>query len=175
MVARRWAGTIAVLVVGIVIGAGTIVASTFVNQYTSTDRFCTSCHTMAVVATEPHALSSPHERNAAGIRVSCADCHIPAPNWFVETYVHGMSAVRDMFAEFTHDYSRPGVWSARRKELAEKVREEMRANDSLTCRRCHDAAAIMPASESGRAAHAMAATSRLTCVQCHVSVVHADQ
>jgi nitrate/TMAO reductase-like tetraheme cytochrome c subunit len=169
---RRWVGTIAFLVVGLLVGASGIIASTFVNQYTSTDRFCTSCHTMAVVATEPQALNSPHESNAAGIRVGCADCHTPATNWFTETYLHGVSAVRDMFAEFTHDYSQPGVWNARRRELAEKVRDEMRANDSLTCRRCHDAAAIRPAGETGRAAHAMLAGSQMTCVQCHTNLVH---
>ncbi|HML13474.1 MAG TPA: NapC/NirT family cytochrome c [Xanthobacteraceae bacterium] len=175
MAGKRWLGAIALLVVGGAVGAGGIIASTFMNQYTSTDRFCTSCHTMAVVATEPHALNSAHESNAAGFRVGCADCHTPATNWFTETYLHGVSSVRDTFAEFTHDYSRPGVWNARRRELAGKVRDEMRANDSLTCRRCHDAAAIRPASESGRAAHAMVVSAGMTCVQCHANLVHAPQ
>jgi cytochrome c-type protein NapC len=175
MAGTRWIGTAAVVIVSAVAGAGAIIASTFINQFTATDRFCTSCHTMAAVATDPHALNSAHERNAAGIGVSCADCHIPATNWFTETYVHGTSAIRDMYAEFTHDYSKPGVWNARRKELAKKEREQMRANDSFSCRRCHDAAAIRPASEAGRAAHAMLADSGRTCVQCHANLVHADQ
>jgi nitrate/TMAO reductase-like tetraheme cytochrome c subunit len=175
MARRRWIGIAAAVILSGAAGAGAIITSTFINQFTSTDRFCTSCHTMAAVATEPHALNSPHENNAAGVRVSCADCHIPATNWFVETYVHGTSAMRDMYAEFTKDYSEPGVWNARRRELAKIERERMRANDSLTCRRCHDAAAIRSASESGRTAHAMLAASGLTCVQCHANLVHADQ
>jgi nitrate/TMAO reductase-like tetraheme cytochrome c subunit len=173
MAARGLLGAIALLAAGGVIGAGGIIASTFVNQYTSTDRFCTSCHTMAIMATDPRALSSPHERNAAGFRVSCADCHIPATNWFADTYLHAVNGIGDTIAEFTHDYGNTAVWNARRPALAEKVRTEMLGNDSLACRRCHDAPAIRPASEAGRAAHAMASEARMTCIQCHANLVHA--
>ena len=58
MAGRRWVGTIVLLLLGAGLGAGAIIASTFINQFTSTDRFCTSCHTMAVVAAEPAALNS---------------------------------------------------------------------------------------------------------------------
>jgi flagellar basal body P-ring protein FlgI len=52
----------AVFVVGGVIGAGGIIASTEINRQTSTDALCTSCHTMSVVVADPHYQQSAHER-----------------------------------------------------------------------------------------------------------------
>ncbi len=104
--------------------------------------------------------------------MSCADCHIPTTSWFTETYTHAANAISDVIAELIHDYSNSAVWNARRNELAEKVRADMERNDSVTCRRCHDASAMRPRREAGRAAHAMSIASRLTCVQCHANLVH---
>lgn len=170
---RRWLAVLAVLIAGGAIGAAVIVASTFVNSYTSTEAFCTSCHSMATVAADPHYLQSGHRINAAGVSASCADCHVPATNWFTETYSHAVDGLRDGVAEFTHNYSDPAVWSARLPALAARVREEMRSQDSLTCRKCHDAARIHPASAAGQSAHAMMAQGKITCVSCHANVAHA--
>jgi nitrate/TMAO reductase-like tetraheme cytochrome c subunit len=168
----RWPAILALLAAGGLVGAGAIVASIEVNRHTSTDAFCTSCHSMAHVAAEPQFKRSTHRSNAAGVRPSCGDCHIPATNWFVETYAHAVKGAWDVFAESTHDYRDPAVWEARRVELAHSVRDEMRSQDSVTCRRCHDAAAIHPASERGRAAHALAREGRMTCIDCHFNLVH---
>ncbi len=171
---RSWLFIAALLAVGIFIGAGAIIASVAVNRYTSTDAFCVSCHTMATLAADPHFIQSPHRANAEGVQASCGDCHIPATNWFAETYAHAASGIRDVFAEFTHDYaSNQAAWEARRVVLAAEVREEMRREDSITCRHCHDARAIKPASEQGRAAHALLREGRLTCIDCHFNLVHA--
>ena len=164
---------LALLVAGGVIGAGGIIVSLEVNRATSTDAFCTSCHTMATVAADPHFRQSRHEANAAGLPVSCGDCHIPSGNWFVETYAHVAFGLRDVVAEYTHNFNDPEVWQKRRTELAEEVRGEMRRNGDVTCRKCHDAAAIRPATEAGRAAHAMLAQGQVTCVDCHINLVHA--
>jgi len=43
----------------------------------------------------------------------------------------------------------------------------------VTCRSCHDANAIKPASERGRAAHALMQERKLTCIDCHFNLVHA--
>jgi cytochrome c-type protein NapC len=49
----------------------------------------------------------------------------------------------------------------------------MRAQDSVTCRSCHEAGAIAPKSEAGRAAHARVGKGGATCVDCHRNLVHA--
>ena len=135
---------------------------------------CTSCHTMAVLVADTHFQQSGHEANAAGIRVGCSDCHIESGNWFVETYEHVASGLRVRpVAEHTHNYDDPALWKKRRVELAARVRDEMHRNNSATCRKCHDATAIRPASEAGRAAHAMLQQGQTTCVDCHINIVHA--
>jgi len=170
---RRWLAIFALVVTGAMIGSGVIVASTMVNRYTSRESFCTSCHSMATVAADPHYRQSAHRTNAAGALANCADCHVPATNWFVETYAHAVDGIRDGIAEYTSNVSDPAVWAARLPALADRVREEMRRQDSVTCRKCHDASAIRPASETGHAAHAMLAQGRMTCIDCHFYVVHA--
>ena len=170
---RRWLAILALLAVGGVLGAAAIVASTSFNRYTSTESFCTSCHSMVGIGAEPHYEQSAHRANAAGVLANCADCHVPATNWFVETYSHAVDGIRDGLAEYTSNVSDPAAWAARLPVLADRVREEMRLNDGVTCRKCHDANVIRPASEAGRAAHAMLAQRQITCIDCHFNIVHA--
>jgi cytochrome c-type protein NapC len=170
---KRWSTIFAVLIAGGAIGAGAVVASTFVNGYTSTEAFCTSCHSMANVAADPHYLQSGHRTDAAGVLASCADCHVPANNWFIETYSHVTDGIRDGIAEYTHNYNDPAVWAARLPALAQRVRAEMQRENSVTCRKCHDPAQIRPATPAGQTAHATLAQGKVTCVMCHSDVAHA--
>lgn len=158
---------------GLLIGAALIIGSVAINRYTSTDKFCRSCHAMASLATDPHYVQSAHQANGEGVRAGCGDCHIPHDSWFAETYAHAVDGVRDEIAELTHNYDDPAVWEPRRIARAEIVREEMRRDDSAVCRDCHNTAAIKPASDAGRAAHALLGNQRLTCIDCHFNLVHA--
>jgi len=173
MSGKPWPLLLVFLVVGGLIGAAAIVGVVEGNRYTSTDSFCTSCHSMQFVANDPHFLQSAHRANSAGVRPSCGDCHIPKTNWFIETWTHVASGTRDVIAEWTHNYGDPKVWEARRTELAHEVRNLMREQDSVTCRSCHDAGAVQPKSERGRAAHALLREGRMTCIDCHFNLVHA--
>jgi len=170
---RRGLSVIGLLLAGAIVGAGALIASVEANRHTGSDAFCTSCHSMAQVAADRHYQQSAHRSNAAGVYPSCGNCHIPKTNWFVETYAHVAGGIKDTIAEHTNDFSKPGTWEARRTELAHYVRDEMRRQDSVTCRSCHDANAIKPASERGRAAHALMQERKLTCIDCHFNLVHA--
>jgi nitrate/TMAO reductase-like tetraheme cytochrome c subunit len=170
---RRWLTIFVLLAVGAAIGAGAIIASTVVNRLTSTEAFCTSCHSMANVAADPHYLQSAHRNNATGVLANCADCHVPSNNWFVETYSHAVDGVRDVIAEYTTDVSAPAVWAVQLPILAQRVRDEMQREDSVTCRKCHDPGQIHPASAAGQSAHAMLAQGHVTCVTCHAGIAHA--
>lgn len=158
---------------GLLIGAALILGSVAINRYTSTDKFCTSCHAMASLAADSHYVQSAHQANGEGVRAGCGDCHIPHGRWFAETYAHATDGMRDEIAELTHNYNDPAVWEPRRIALADIVREEMRRDDSAACRDCHNPAAIKPQSEAGRAAHALLGTERVTCIDCHFNLVHA--
>ena len=174
MPSSRWLFLCSLFVAGGLIGASAIVISTEINRRTSTDAFCTSCHSMAVMAADPHFQQSGHEANAAGIRVSCSDCHIPPGNWFIETYAHVSSGLRDVIAEYTHNFDDPTVWQRRRGELALQVHDQMRRSSGITCRKCHDAVAIHPTSDAGRSAHAALQQGRVTCIDCHANIVHSQ-
>jgi nitrate/TMAO reductase-like tetraheme cytochrome c subunit len=154
---RRWPVVLGLFLGGAVVGAMAIVTSTVVNRATSTEAFCTSCHSMANVAADPHYLQSMHRANAVGVLASCADCHVPSNNWFVETYSHVVDGVRDGFAEYTGHFDDPAVWKARLPALAQRVHDEMTRENSSTCRKCHDAVQIRPASPAEQSAHAMLA------------------
>jgi nitrate/TMAO reductase-like tetraheme cytochrome c subunit len=171
MTINRWS-FVALLLVAAVVGAGAMMASFAVNHATSTDAFCTGCHTMALQYADQYFQHSKHQSNAEGVRPSCGDCHIPTTNWFIETYVHVTSGIRDVYVESTHDFSDPKVWEARRAGLQQEARAQLRAWDSVTCRSCHDASAIKPSSDAGRQSHALLAQGGVTCVDCHINLVH---
>jgi len=167
----RWL-LIALLLVAAVIGAGGMMASFAVNHLTSTDAFCASCHTMSLQFNDPYFQNSAHRTNNIGIRPSCGDCHIPTTNWFIETYVHVTSGIRDVFIESTTKFDDPKLWQARRVALEQQAHNEIRGWDSVTCRSCHDASAIKPQSDAGRQSHALLAQGGVTCVDCHTNLVH---
>jgi nitrate/TMAO reductase-like tetraheme cytochrome c subunit len=173
MPGRQWRAAFALLAAGALVGAAIIVIVTEVDRRTSTDAFCTSCHSMAAVAADPHFKQSVHENNSAGLRTRCGDCHIPPGNWLEETFSHVSLGIRDVLAEYTHNFSDAAVWEKQRTQLAAKVRDEMRRSDSMTCRKCHDATAIRPTSEAGRAAHALLQQGRMSCIECHIDLAHA--
>lgn len=173
MFRRQWLLVVVLLVAGAVVGAAAIVASTFINHFTATEAFCsTSCHTMAMQAQNPAYGNSPHRANAYGVLAGCSDCHIPTNNWFIETYTHVTSGMRDAFVELTGNVNDPAAWTARRIELRREVLATMRSQNSTTCRKCHEAAAIQPPSEAGRQAHALLLAGQATCVDCHLNTFH---
>jgi len=169
----RWWFVLAILVAGGVLGAGAVIASLDINRRTSTDNFCTACHSMQRLANNSFFLTSAHHTNPLGVIPTCGDCHIPARNWFEETYTHITQGLSDTYAELTQDFSDPKVWEKRRIALAHEVRETMRAQDSVTCRSCHDRDAVRPTSQRGQAAHALMREGRMTCIDCHFNLVHA--
>jgi len=159
---------------GLVLGAAAIIGVTEFNLRTSTDAFCTSCHTMSIVAAEPSFQKSSHRHNSFGVVVTCSDCHIPRTSWFTETYTHISKGIRDVIAEQIGGFQDLAAWARRRAELASYAIDEMRASGSLTCHSCHLASAIEPQSNAGKAAHAMLAKGQANCVDCHLvhSTVH---
>ena len=80
---------------------------------------------------------SKHRSNSKGVIASCADCHIPTTNWFIETYTHASSGMRDVFMELTHNFKDQKNWEAHRAKLTPEVQAKLRRQDSVTCRSCH--------------------------------------
>ena len=153
-------------------GAAGIIFLTEFNRHTSTTAFCTSCHSMTPIASDPHYQQSAHVSNSSGVIPSCGDCHIPKTNWFVETYVHMKSGIHDLIAEMTTNFDDQKGWEARRLAMATGVHETMRREGNATCKSCHAPANIKPASQTGQMIHASLQADQVACVSCHRNLVH---
>src|SRR4029077_19470628 len=71
----RWS-VLALLIVGLLIGAGGVIATQVMVAETGTNEFCGgACHSMQWVAQEYK--QSVHSTNRTGMRAGCHDCHIP--------------------------------------------------------------------------------------------------
>ena len=144
------------------------------DRFTSTDEFCTSCHAMQAYIAEAEVYkTSAHQTTASGVRPGCADCHIPK-GLVAATYTHVVNGVGDLLGEITFDYNDPKVWEAEKPRLAYAVRDWMLANDSSTCRTCHEQASIKPKRKRGQRQHQTALKEGTTCIACHYNLVHEE-
>jgi cytochrome c-type protein NapC len=164
--------TLAVLA-GVGAGVLLLLAGQGAYHYSSTDEFCsTACHSMqAYVATEPHFLSSSHRSTPTGIEVGCSDCHVP-PSFPDNLIYKTQAGLSDIYAEMTNDFSDPAVWTARREDLAHKVRDWYIETDSAACKSCHTDEKLNPKRESGQRQHELAERNGVTCIGCHFNLVH---
>lgn len=164
--------TIAAFVVGGVIGLGVALGAEQMDRMTSTDEFCTSCHSMQTYIAEAEAYeTSVHRTTRSGVQPGCGDCHIPE-GLVVATYTHAVNGISDLWGQITHDYEDPAVWDAEKGRLAHAARLWFRETDSATCRGCHVEAAIMPERKRGQRQHKEARKTGMTCIDCHYNLVH---
>ncbi|PIW29282.1 MAG: cytochrome C [Rhodospirillales bacterium CG15_BIG_FIL_POST_REV_8_21_14_020_66_15] len=163
-----------VFVIGGAAGLLAALAAEEMDRVTGTDEFCTSCHAMATyIAKSETYLKSAHQTTKSGVRPGCADCHIPK-GLVAATYTHIVNGVSDLIGEYSHDWTDPKVWEAEKPRLAYAVRDWMRANDSITCRGCHEQASIKPERKRGQRQHKEALSTGMTCIDCHYNLVHEE-
>jgi cytochrome c-type protein NapC len=156
----------------LIVGAGIMFGTGAAIEATGTDAFCaTACHSHEEFI-YPEWKESVHYSNRSGVRAGCADCHIPK-EYPDKLIVKTKAGIRDSYHEFfLGSISTREKFEARRTEMAEKVWEEMRANDSKACRTCHKVESF--AGQSGRAErmHGRMETGGTTCIDCHDGVAH---
>ncbi len=166
--------TIFTFVIGGLAGLGFALTVEKIDHLTTTDKFCTSCHAMQnYIANSETYRTSAHQTTSIGVRPKCADCHIPK-GLISATYAHVVNGVSDLWGEFSFDYEDPKVWEAEKPRLAFAVRDWLRANDSVTCRSCHDETSIKPQRKRGQRQHEDARNSAMTCIDCHYNLVHEE-
>lgn len=157
------------LVLGGFAGIGFLVFLMEFDHYTSTEEFCTTCHSMTLAA-NPYR-ESVHYLPTSGVRASCGDCHV-SPGVFRATWDHFIGG-KDLFRQiFGADYDDPVVNALHLPDAAFRAREWFRKNDSHTCRRCHVQDAIVGKRADTQAIH-QEETDGKTCVDCHINIVHA--
>lgn len=164
--------TFAALIIGGIVGILVALGAEEMDRYTSTDEFCTSCHlTKTYIAEAETYKTSVHQTTTSGVRPGCADCHIPK-GLVAATYTHVVNGISDIWGQTTHNYEDPAVWKAEKARLAYATRDWFRANDSATCRNCHEQSSIKPKRKRGQRQHAQALKSEMTCIDCHYNLVH---
>lgn len=156
------------LVLGGIAGIGFMVFLIEFDHYTSSEAFCTTCHSMSLAA-EPYRQSA-HFLPTSGVRASCGDCHV-SPGVFAATWDHFLGS-KDLFRQmFGANYDDPVVNALHTPEAAFGAREWFRRNDSHTCRRCHVQEAIVGKRADTQAIHKEDAKGK-TCIDCHINLVH---
>jgi nitrate/TMAO reductase-like tetraheme cytochrome c subunit len=156
------------LVLGGLGGIATMVFLIEFDHFTSSNEFCTSCHSMAYA--EQTYRASVHYNSASGVRASCGDCHV-SEGVFAATWDHAMGT-KDLFKQlFGPDYDDPVINLLHLPEAAFHARQWFRERDSATCRRCHELTAIQGKRADTAAIHLEDAQGK-TCIDCHYNLVH---
>jgi nitrate/TMAO reductase-like tetraheme cytochrome c subunit len=156
------------LLIGGMAGMGFVLFLIEFDHYTSTEEFCTTCHSMEIVA-EPYR-ESAHYRPASGVRASCGDCHVSegvfAATW--DHFVGGKDVIRQIFGP---DYDDPVINALHTPDAAFAAREWFKRRDSATCKRCHVKDAIFGERPDTMLIHREDAKDK-TCIECHYNLVH---
>jgi len=160
-----------VLIAVIIGGVSGIVFILFLiefDHFTSSETFCTGCHSMELAA-EPYRESS-HYKPASGVRASCGDCHV-SEGVIAATWDHFIGG-KDLFSQvFGPDYDDPVVSALHLPEAAFAARDWFKKNGSATCLRCHVKDAIVGNRPGTRQIHLEDAKDK-TCIDCHINLVH---
>jgi nitrate/TMAO reductase-like tetraheme cytochrome c subunit len=138
------------------------------DHLTSTEAFCTTCHSMGLAA-EPYRQST-HYHPASGVRASCGDCHV-SQGVLTATWDHAMGT-KDLLKQlFGPRYDHPVVNLLHLPEAAFAARQWFKERDSATCRRCHVQEAISGRRSNTLQVHQVEAKGK-TCIDCHINLVH---
>jgi len=168
----RTLGSGKVWLAAVIFAAGVLFTALF-NMglaYTNTTEFCTSCHSMKWNLEE--FADSDHYENHAGVRIGCADCHVPKQ--FFPKMAAKIMAAKDVWHEILGTIDTKEKFEARRWEMANRVWAKLKATDSRECRNCHswEAMAFDLQDKVARKKHQRARDEGKTCIDCHKGVTH---
>ena len=159
---------------GSVIG-GIVICAAYatVLDYTSSLHFCAdSCHEMhsTVYAEYTH---SKHFKNAHGVVVVCADCHVPHHNW-PATFATKFMATFELWNHVVDREYELKNFNPRRLILAKRVWAHFAADNAAECKACHKFANMVLEEQNpaARAMHTEAMKRDANCVECHEGITH---
>ena len=166
------------LAMGIVLAFGFIAGVIFWGGFntgmevTSTEAFCTSCHEMRDNVFE-ETKSRIHYSNRSGVRVTCADCHVP--HEWTHKIVRKVQASKELWGKITGKIDTRYEFKEHRKQMAMREWARLKENDSRECRNCHNYEYMDLSVQSNRAGnfHSKAlASGDKTCIDCHKGIAH---
>jgi cytochrome c-type protein NapC len=154
-------------------GAVLVVGGAAGLAWTETEAFCTGCHEMRDNVYAEYK-GTIHDRNRAGVRAICSDCHVPKEP--VALIKRKFAASFEVWGHLTGAIDTKEKFQARKTELAHHVWKRMKETDSLECRNCHDAAHMESTlmSEKAQSRHLKMKTEGKTCIDCHFGIAHTE-
>ena len=172
--------TVAIAIVAVVLVVGLVAFQPVTRNVIAQQGVCTYCHVVReYVADARLSYSVPHPPPREGkpseeAQARCVDCHLPeGVVGTVFAYTH-FASLTDLFGRFRdRNAERAAEWIPAREAAANRVRTEMQASDSVTCRGCHIESEIKPRRERGKNAHEKALKDKQTCIECHTNEKHA--
>ncbi|MBL7003735.1 MAG: NapC/NirT family cytochrome c [Gammaproteobacteria bacterium] len=164
--------TITSFIVIFLLGMAGLATINTIFSYTNEMEFCTSCHTMKINLEEYK--KTPHYKNHAGVRATCADCHVPKS--FFPKLSAKIYAAKDVYHEIIGTIDTKEKYEAHRWGMANRVWDKMKASDSRECRSCHawDAMELSIQDRSARKKHGKAQDEGKTCIDCHKGIAHQE-
>jgi len=156
------------IIIGILIALTFIWSGKSFLSYTSSDKYCVSCH-IHPMADQSWRLSV-HYNNRTGTIVHCVQCHLPpvGEGYICAKVKHGL---KDAYGFYFRDSAKI-VWQSKRLlENAKKFVYEK------SCLDCHQNLFPVKLSVDGSNAHLFYTTSKepLNCINCHLDVGHFDK
>ena len=163
---------LALVVIGLLIGAGGVIATQVMVVQTGTNEFCGgACHSMQWVAQEHR--QSVHYANRTGVQAGCHDCHIPHAYPQILWY-KAKAGIKDAIGEARGVISTKEKFEKERLRLAKSVWDEFKETGSANCRHCHNFTPeiIAKQKEFVQPMHKMVLEKQGTCIDCHKGVAH---
>jgi formylglycine-generating enzyme required for sulfatase activity/nitrate/TMAO reductase-like tetraheme cytochrome c subunit len=159
------------LLVGVVLGAGAMIAFYQTSVHYSSDESCMKCHV------HPHAEASwklsKHVNNRSGVKVHCVECHLPPKNQTLNHYSAKMKlGLKDAWSYMTKD-SADFDWS-----LKSELEHAVKYIPNEFCKECHQNLFPEGISQEGITAHLYYDDNEkkldLQCISCHLDAGHYD-
>jgi len=167
----RWS-VLTLVIVGLLIGAGGVVATQVMVAATGTNEFCgNACHSMQWVAQEYK--QSGHYANSTGVRAGCHDCHIP-DRYPQLLWYKAKAGIKDAIGEMRGVISTEEKFKKERLRMAKSVWAEFKENNSENCQHCHqfNADVVAKQKEFVRPMHEQFLAKTATCIDCHKGIAH---
>jgi len=167
----RWS-VLALVVVGLLIGAGATIATQVMVAVTGTNEFCGgACHSMTWVSQEYR--QSGHHVNRTGVAAGCHDCHIP--HQYPELlWYKAKAGIKDVIGEARGVISTEEAFKKERLRMAKLVWAEYKETNSANCRTCHVFTPEVIAKQKSFAQpmHRKVMANEGTCIDCHKGIAH---
>jgi nitrate/TMAO reductase-like tetraheme cytochrome c subunit len=163
---------LALLIVGLIIGAVGVIGTQVMVAVTGTDEFCgNACHSMRLVAKEHQ--QSVHVANRTGVRAECHDCHIPH-SYPQLLWYKARAGLKDVIGEIRGTIDTEEKFKQQRLRMAQEVWAEFKETNSANCRTCHvfTTAVLAKQKDFVQPIHKMVMEGQGTCVDCHKGVGH---